>query len=51
MVSQSRVSDLMTGKWEKFSLEMLIPLATRAGPHVALKTAAQGSRLQRSVIF
>ncbi len=30
-VSQSRVSDLITGKWEKFSLEMLITLATKAG--------------------
>jgi predicted XRE-type DNA-binding protein len=30
-VSQSRVSDLTRGKWEKFSLEMLITLATRAG--------------------
>ena len=39
-VSQSRVSDLMTGKWEKFSLEMLITLATRAGIRVTLKTAA-----------
>ena len=39
-VSQSRVFDLMTGKWEKFSLEMLITLATRAGIHVSLKTAA-----------
>jgi predicted XRE-type DNA-binding protein len=39
-VSQSRVSDLMTGKWEKFSLEMLITLATRAGIRVSLKTAA-----------
>ncbi len=39
-VSQSRVSDLIRGKWEKFSLEMLIALATRAGMHVSLKTAA-----------
>ena len=39
-VSQSRVSDLTTGKWEKFSLEMLITLATKAGMHVTLKTAA-----------
>jgi predicted XRE-type DNA-binding protein len=39
-VSQSRVSDLITGKWEKFSLEMLITLATRAGMHVILRTAA-----------
>jgi predicted XRE-type DNA-binding protein len=39
-VSQSRVSDLIRGKWERFSLEMLITLATRAGMHVTLKTAA-----------
>jgi predicted XRE-type DNA-binding protein len=39
-VSQSRVSDLVRGKWEKFSLEMLITLATRAGIRVRLKTAA-----------
>ena len=39
-VSQSRVSDLVRGRWEKFSLEMLITLATRAGLHVTLKTAA-----------
>lgn len=40
-VSQSRVSDLVRGKWEKFSLEMLITLATRAGIRVQIKTAAQ----------
>jgi predicted XRE-type DNA-binding protein len=39
-VSQSRVSDLIRGKWEKFSLEMLITLAIRAGMHVSLKKAA-----------
>ena len=39
-VSQSRVSDLIRGKWEKFRLEMLITLATRAGMHVTLKRAA-----------
>ena len=39
-VSQSRVSDLITGKWEKFSLEMLITLVTKAGMHVKLKIAA-----------
>ena len=39
-VSQSRVSDLVRGKWEKFSLEMLVTLATRAGMHISLKTAA-----------
>jgi len=39
-VSQSRVSDLIRGKWERFSLEMLITLATRAGMHVSLRKAA-----------
>ncbi len=39
-VTQSRVSDLIRGKWERFSLEMLIILATRAGMRVTLKTAA-----------
>ena len=39
-VSQSRVSDLIRGKWERFSLEMLITLATRVGMRVTLKRAA-----------
>ncbi len=39
-VSQSRISDLTRGKWEKFSLEMLIILATKAGMRVTLRTAA-----------
>ena len=39
-VSQSRVSDLVRGKWEKFSLEMLITLATRAGMRISLSRAA-----------
>ena len=39
-VSQSRISDLTRGKWERFSLEMLITLATRAGMRVTVKTAA-----------
>ena len=39
-VSQSRISDLIRGKWERFSLEMLITLATRAGMHVSLRKAA-----------
>jgi len=39
-ITQSRVSDLARGKWEKFSLEMLIILATKAGMRVTLKTAA-----------
>jgi predicted XRE-type DNA-binding protein len=39
-ISQSRVSDLTTGKWEKFSLEMLITFVTKAGMHVKLNIAA-----------
>lgn len=35
-IGQSRVSDLMRGKWEKFSLDMLITLATRAGKHIEI---------------
>ena len=39
-ISQSRVSDLMRGKWDKFSLDMLVTLATRAGLHCELKLSA-----------
>ena len=39
-ISQSRVSDLVRGKWERFSLEMLITLATRAGMRITLSRAA-----------
>jgi predicted XRE-type DNA-binding protein len=39
-ISQSRVSDLVRGKWEKFSLEMLITLETRLGRKISLKLAA-----------
>jgi predicted XRE-type DNA-binding protein len=39
-ISQSRVSDLMRGKWDKFSIDMLVTLATRAGLHCELKLAA-----------
>jgi predicted XRE-type DNA-binding protein len=35
-VSQSRVSDLVRGKWDKFSLDMLITLAARAGQRPSL---------------
>lgn len=35
-IGQSRVSDLVRGKYEKFSLDMLVTLATRAGRHVEL---------------
>jgi predicted XRE-type DNA-binding protein len=30
-VTQSRVSDLIRGKWDKFSVDMLLVFATRAG--------------------
>jgi predicted XRE-type DNA-binding protein len=39
-ISQSRVSDLVRGKWEKFSLEMLITLEARLGRKVSLQLAA-----------
>lgn len=35
-IGQSRVSDLVRGKYDKFSLDMLVTLATRAGRHVEL---------------
>ena len=35
-IAQSRVSDLLRGKWEKFSLDMLITLAVRVGRRVEL---------------
>lgn len=38
-VAQSRVSDLVRGKWDKFSLDMLVTLATRAGLKVELAMA------------
>ncbi|MGL4603660.1 MAG: helix-turn-helix domain-containing protein [Iodobacter sp.] len=39
-VSQARISDLMRGKWEKFSLDMLVTLASRAGRKISLMTHA-----------
>lgn len=35
-IGQSRVSDLVRGKRDKFSLDMLVTLATRAGQRVEL---------------
>jgi len=35
-IGQSRVSDLVRGKWDKFSLDMLVTLATRVGRKVVL---------------
>ena len=39
-VTQARVSDLIRGKTEKFSLDMLVLLLLRAGGHCELKLAA-----------
>lgn len=39
-VAQSRVSDLVRGKWEKFGLEMLITFEARIGRQVTLELAA-----------
>ena len=38
-ITQSRVSDLVRGKWDRFSLDMLITLAARAGRQVTLAVA------------
>lgn len=38
-ISQSRVAELIRGKWDKFSIELLITLATRAGKKVSLELA------------
>ena len=41
-ITQSRVSDLVRGKWSKFSLDMLLIFAARAGlrPKIKLSKAA-----------
>ena len=39
-VTQPRVSRLLKGKWEDFSLDMLLTLATRAGLKPSLRLAA-----------
>ena len=41
-ITQSRVSDLVRGKWDKFSLDMLLIFASRAGlqPKLKLSKAA-----------
>ena len=39
-IAQSRVSDLVRGKWDKFSLEMLITLEARFGRTVCVEVAA-----------
>ena len=39
-ISRTRLSDLIRGRWEEFSLEMLITLAARMGCKVTLELAA-----------
>lgn len=39
-IAQSRVSDLVRAKWDKFSLEMLITLEARLGRSVRVELAA-----------
>lgn len=39
-IKQSRVSDLVRGKWERFSLDTLVSLALRAGMRVEMNLAA-----------
>jgi predicted XRE-type DNA-binding protein len=39
-IAQSRVSDLVREKWEKFSLEMLITLEARVGRTVKVQLVA-----------
>ena len=39
-IAQSRVSDLVRGKWDTFSLEMLIMLEARLGRTVCVEFAA-----------
>ena len=39
-IAQSRVSDLVRGKWDKFSLEMLITLEARLGRTMRVEFAA-----------
>lgn len=38
-IAQSRVSDLVRGKQDKFSLDMLVTLAERAGRAVEMEVA------------
>lgn len=44
-IAQSRVSDLVRGKWDKFSLEMLITLEARLGRTVRVECSACQSSL------
>ncbi len=39
-ITQPRVSRLLKGKWDDFSMDMLVTLAERLGLHYELKLAA-----------
>jgi predicted XRE-type DNA-binding protein len=39
-IAQSRVSDLVRGKWDKFSVEMLITVEARLGRTIRVEFAA-----------
>jgi predicted XRE-type DNA-binding protein len=39
-INQARVSDLVRGKWKKFSLDMLLTLAAKTGMRFTLERAA-----------
>jgi len=39
-VTQPRISRMVKGRWEDFSLDMLLTLAARAGLHPRLRLAA-----------
>ena len=45
-IAQSRVSDLVRGKWDKFSLEMLITLEARLGRTIRVEFAAKREALR-----
>ena len=36
-ITQARVSDLIRGKWKKFTLDTLLTLAAKAGMHIRLE--------------
>jgi predicted XRE-type DNA-binding protein len=40
-IAQSRVSDLVRGKWDTFSLEMLITLEARLGRTIRVEFAVE----------
>jgi predicted XRE-type DNA-binding protein len=47
-IAQSRLSDLMRNKWEKFSLEMLVTLEARAGRRVTIEVTGKPTLLAAS---